>query len=117
VLKDKSHIIPPDIIMGYCRLQFRDGGASTIDPILRQAAAEFRSPEFDSITGISGSPVFDHTANALCGMVIRGGMTGNKCTIHYVDIFDIVRFLEGVSDHAPGIYYTKGLLQGAPTDR
>jgi hypothetical protein len=36
--------------------------------------AEFKDPEFASVTGISGSPVFDVTANALCGMVVRGGM-------------------------------------------
>jgi hypothetical protein len=47
--------------------------------------------EFSSITGISGSPVYNKTANALCGMVIRGGMSGPACTIYYVDVLDIVR--------------------------
>jgi hypothetical protein len=108
VLKEKTHIVPPDIIIGYCRLDFFDNGA-TSDPFLRHAIAEFLNPEFESVTGISGSPVFDRTANALCGMVIRGGMDGNKCEMRYADIFDIVRLLESVSQHAHESYYTKNV--------
>ena len=52
---------------------------------------------FKSVEGISGSPVFDRTANALCGMVVRGGMNGGSCNLIYVDIFDIMRLLEAVS--------------------
>jgi hypothetical protein len=55
-----------------CRLEFTDVGLGTSDPTLRTGLAEFKDPEFKSITGISGSPVFDITANALCGMVVRG---------------------------------------------
>jgi len=110
VLKDKSSIIPPDITIGYCQLQLRDVGASSSDPILRHAIAEFRNPEFDNIVGISGSPVFNQTANALCGMVVRGGMTGNRCNIYYIDIFDIGCFLEGVSEGVASTYYTENVL-------
>jgi hypothetical protein len=94
VLKEKTLIVSPDITIGYCLLEFRDAGNPSSDPVLRKATAEFRNPEFGSITGTSGSPVFDQTAIALCGMVVRGGMTGNKCNVYYVDIFDVVRFLE-----------------------
>jgi hypothetical protein len=107
VLKDKSQIIPPDITMGYCCLMLHDAGASTSDPFLRQATAQFSNPAFENIVGLSGSPVFDQTANVLCGMAIRGGMTGTHCIIHYVDIFDITRFLEGVSTRAASASYTK----------
>lgn len=69
--------------------------------------ALFGTLEFTSVTGISGLPVFNKTANALCGMVIRGGMNGPACTIYYVDVFDIVRLLEAVSERAPSTYYTK----------
>jgi hypothetical protein len=110
-LKDKSSIAHPDITIGYCSLEFKDAGASSFDPTLRQAKAEFVNPEFDSITGISGSPVFDETANALCGMVVRGGMTGGKCTIYYIDIFDIIRLLEAISERAENTYYTKIVSQ------
>jgi hypothetical protein len=111
VLKEKTTIIPPDISIGYCRLSFRDCGP-TSDPILRRAFAVFGEAlfgtlEFTSITGISGSPVFNKTANALCGMVIRGGMSGPACTIYYVDVFDIVRLLEAISTRAPSTYYIK----------
>jgi hypothetical protein len=108
VLKEKTHIDPPDITMGYCRLEFRDAGA-TSDPFLRLARAQFLNPKFESIVGISGSPVFDRTTNSLCGMVIRGGMNGTKCEIRYVDIFDIVRLLEAVHAHAPQTYYMKNI--------
>ena len=106
-LKDKSRIIPPDIFAAFCHLQFGDAGISTSDPTLRYAIAEFLNPEFSSITGISGSPVFDDTANALSGMVVRGSMTGNKCQIYYLDIFDIVKALEAVYAGDQSTYYLK----------
>jgi hypothetical protein len=107
VLKDKSRIDLPDIFFGYCRLQFLDIGYTTSDPTLRQGVAEFFRPDFQSVTGISGSPVFNQTANALCGMVVRGGMSGNRCTIYYIDIADIYPFLAAVSDRATNVSYTK----------
>jgi hypothetical protein len=107
VLKEKTTIVPPDITIGYCRLEFRDAGNSTADPVLREGRAEFWSPEFASITGISGAPVFDLTSNVLCGMVVRGGMTGARCNVHFIDAYDILRFLEGVNKRAPNSYYIK----------
>jgi hypothetical protein len=107
VLKDKTSIVPPDINIGYCRLEFHDAGPSKFDPFLRRAEALFDNPIITAVTGISGSPVYDRSANALCGMVIRGSMTDSYCTIHYLDIFDIVRFLEGVSEHKASAYYMK----------
>lgn len=110
VLKEKSQIDPPDIAIGYCRLEFQDVGPAS-DPFLRHAIAQFLNPEFSSIVGISGSPVFDRVSNALCGMVIRGGMTGSKCEIRYIDIFDIVRLLESVSEGVTKSYYKKNVLR------
>jgi len=107
VLKEQSIIDQPDIAFGYCRLEFTDNGLGTSDPTLRTGVAEFKDPEFTSITGISRSPVFDATANALCGMVVRGGMTGNRCQIHFMDIFDIMRLLEAISRGEASAYYTK----------
>jgi hypothetical protein len=65
VLKDQTQIVPPDITMGFCHLVLHDTGISASDPFLRQAKAVFLNPNFDNIVGISGSPVFDQTANAL----------------------------------------------------
>jgi hypothetical protein len=107
VLKDKTSIVPPDINIGYCRLEFHDAGPSKFDPFLRCAEALFDNPLITSVTGISGSPVYNRSANALCGMVIRGSMTDSHCTIHYLDIFDIVRFLQGVSERKASAYYMK----------
>jgi hypothetical protein len=107
VLKSKTQIIPPDITMGFCHLVLHDTGVSTSDPFLRQAKAVFLNPAFDNIVGISGSPVYDQTANALCGMVNRGGMVGSMCTIHYIDVFDIMKLLEALSARAASASYTK----------
>jgi len=84
-----------------------DTGASISDPFLRQAKALFGDPTFDNIIGVSGSPVFDQTANVLCGMVNRGGMIGNICMIYYFDIFDIIKLLECLSTRAASASYTK----------
>jgi hypothetical protein len=109
VLKEKSSIEANTITSGYCYLQMRGGGPYGQDPILRRAYAIFRDPDFASVTGISGSPVFDETAKALCGMVVRGGMQGAKCEILYADIFDIVKLIEAVSAGAESTYYAKTL--------
>ena len=52
-LKEKTFIDPPDITIGYCRLELTDDGA-TSDPIMRKAAAQYADPEFSDATGISG---------------------------------------------------------------
>ncbi len=112
VLKEKTRIDPPDITIGYCRLQLRDAGVVSSDPTLRLAVALFAEPAFSSITGISSAPVFDQTAQKLCGMVVRGGMNGTVCSLWYVDIFDIVQLLEDVSRGATNHDYVK--LQTRP---
>lgn len=111
VLKEKTSIVPPNIIIGYCNLQLRDMGP-TSDPFLRRAFAVFAQVsfgcgEFERVTGISGAPVFDVTAKALCGMVVRGGMTGPMCHLYYLDASDILRLLQAVHDRADGTYYVK----------
>ena len=112
VLKEKTTIIhadgkPGDIVIGYCQLEYADTTLTTHDAILREARAEFLAPAFSSVTGISGSPVYDKTAGGLCGMVVRGGMTGAKSNIRFIDMFDIVRFLEAVDSGATGTDYEK----------
>ena len=106
-LKDKSEIIPPDITVGFCVLEFVDAGTPVSDPFLRQGVAEIREPEFTRITGLSGSPVFDETANGLCGMVMRGAIEGNSCQIYYIDMSDIMKFLEALHAGASSTYYLK----------
>lgn len=110
VLKEKSSTVPGDFVFGYCRLEFQDDGVSA-DPILRKGIAEYREPEFSEITGISGAPVFDDSTNALCGMVVRGSLVESRCHIYFVDIFDIMRLLEAVSEGKESAFYTKTLLR------
>jgi hypothetical protein len=112
VLKEKTTIIhaegkPGDIVIGFCQLEYVDTTLTTHDAVLREAKAEFLAPAFSSVTGISGSLVYDKTAGALCGMVVRGGMTGAKSNIRFIDVFDIVRFLEGVVGGATSTNYKK----------
>jgi hypothetical protein len=77
---------------------------------LREAYAEFASPEFTEVTGISGAPVFNATSTKLAGMVVRGALDGSKCTIWYVDIFDIMQFLTAVAEGRADTDYTKTIL-------
>ena len=112
VLKEKTTIIhvdgkPGDIVIGYCHLEYTDTTLTTHDATLREAKAEFSTLVFSSITGISGSPVYDKTAGMLCGMVVRGGMVGKKSHIRFIDMFDIAKFLESISIGATNTNYTK----------
>lgn len=112
VLKEKTIIIHADegggdIVIGYCHLEYCDTTTATRDAVLREAKAEFLAPAFSSVIGISGSPIYDKTAGKLCGMVVRGGMNGAKSDIRFIDIFDIKKFLEGISSGATGADYEK----------
>jgi hypothetical protein len=107
VLKDQTSILPGDMQVGYCRLEFQDEGSAQFDPTLRSAVAQFENPAFRSLTGISGAPVFNQTARALCGMVVRGSMTNNYCTTYYLDVFDVVQLLDAASQGATSRYYIK----------
>lgn len=108
-LKDKTALVPSSLVAGYCCLKFVDNGRAPFDPFLRQGLAEFPAPGFDNLTGLSGAPVFDVSANTLCGMVCRAGMVGTQATLHYFDIFDIVKFLEAAASKSPHMTYDKNL--------
>jgi len=105
-LKEKVDI-SDTITPGFCFLEFVDSGADSSDPTLRQAHAKYKNPKFSSISGLSGAPVYNATANALCGMVVRGGMQGSACTIRYFDIFNMMQLLAGVHDGLSQTFYRK----------
>jgi hypothetical protein len=48
-------------------------------------------------------------------MVVRGGMVQNICNIYYIDIYDIVKFLTGVSNREGDVWYTKNVLLSVTT--
>nr|WP_294546009.1 hypothetical protein [uncultured Rhodopila sp.] len=110
-LKDQSAILEPDIAAGFAILEYQDGGAASFDPLLRSAVAEFAWPAFGRVTGLSGAPVYDVTANALCGVVMRGTMTGRKSTIHFLDAFHIVEMLKMIDRNDASTSYTRGVWQ------
>jgi hypothetical protein len=110
MLKNPTSIDGHDIAVHWYRLEFVDNGHSS-DPTLRLAVAVYDAPQFDNLTGLSGAPVFNEVSRKLCGMVVRGGMQGDACTIHYIDIFDIIRLLEAVVAGQEGTDYHKELAR------
>ncbi|MDT7814712.1 MAG: hypothetical protein QOJ42_4628 [Acidobacteriaceae bacterium] len=105
ISKEKSRLLPPpDGSIALCRLPLRDTG-TTSDPLLRRASAIYEGTEFESITGMSGAPVFDLTAKALCGMVVRGTLQNNICEVLYADIHDIIRLIDAVRTRTARTFY------------
>lgn len=109
VLKEKSEITENKLSPTFCNLEFVDTGVHAHDPTLRHAQARYVNPEFGSITGLSGAPIYNKRANALCGMVVRGGMAGDTCLIMYFDVFDMIQLLTAFHDGRAETHYRKGL--------
>jgi hypothetical protein len=110
-LKDKSFIAPPIIRMSHARLSMRDMGTTSFDPFLRSARMIDPFANFDSVTGLSGSPVFDASGNAMCGMVVRGGIKNGICWLYYLDIFDIEKMLEVAHARGDTIRYDRPAMK------
>jgi len=110
VLKGKSQICDGTITPCFCTLEFADAVPATSDPTLRHGIAKFDEPEFDSITGLSGAPVYNLRANGLCGMVVRGSMNGDDCSIYYIDLFDMMQILKCAHEGRAETYYRKTVL-------
>jgi hypothetical protein len=103
-LKEKSRIVPPSGHFAFHGLPIRDRGTSS-DPHLRRGSAHYSGIDFQAITGMSGGPVFNVNANALCGMVLRGGLRQGRCILYYIDIHHIVRLLQAVRDRTQFVIY------------
>jgi len=106
-LKDPSNIDDTKITPVFARLEFTDCGVTTSDPAIRQGVARYVDAEFARVTGLSGSPVFNTTTGRLCGVVARGDMRGGDATIYYIDIFDVMKVVEGVRVGASQVNYNK----------
>jgi hypothetical protein len=114
-LKEKSDLSEQPVISPtFCLLEFHDRGATSTDPLLREAFVQIHEPKFSSVTGISGSPVYNLTAKKLCGMVVRGTLTGRECRIWYIDIFDIMQILIAMIENRSTTDYTKHVLRWVP---
>jgi Trypsin-like peptidase domain len=105
-LKEKTVINPSDITVGYGRLEASDAGPSS-DPFLRRGAAQYLGHEFSTVTGISGAPVFNLRNNRLCGMIVRGGLTAGRFSVHYAGALDILRFAEAAFERRQSVFYTR----------
>jgi hypothetical protein len=104
-LKTHSEITETEIAPKFCLLELVDDTPFSHDPTLRRGFGVFDQPEFADVVGLSGSPVFNVTQSALCGMVVRGTLRDNMCTLWYVDIFDVCKLLEAVhAGHATTDY-------------
>ena len=106
-LKEKSAIVDEEIRPIFAYLEFSDAGSSSNDVALRKAQSQFQDLEFESLTGLSGSPVFNSTSEKLCGMIVRGGMIDGSAIIRFVDFYDILQILTAISDRCPSTRYTK----------
>ena len=107
-LKQKSSINPPHLFAGLCFLQFTDAGVAPFDHALRRGLATYSNPDFASISGMSGAPVYNLSNNALCGMLTRGGLQSDgACTVYFIDVFDIIQFLDAVSAGSDKVSYLK----------
>jgi hypothetical protein len=115
MLKNATSIDGHDISVSWWRLSFIDTGHSS-DPTLRQAMAVYEPPQFDSVIGLSGAPVFNEVSHMLCGMFVRGGIEGNVCTIRYIDVFDIIRLLEAVVAGHEDTDYNKRVAPAGPAN-
>jgi len=100
-------ITPDAIAPKFCLMEIVDDTPASHDPTLRRGFGVFDRPEFSDVVGLSGSPVFNVTQNALCGMVVRGSMQGDACVIRYLDMFDICKLLESVHEGHPATSYQK----------
>jgi hypothetical protein len=110
-IKEKTDLSGDRITPVFCLLEFLDRGANSSDVSLREAYAEFENPEFAEVTGISGSPVFNATTKKLAGMIVRGALIGNKCTVWYIDMFDIMQFITAIAEPRDSTDYTKTMIR------
>lgn len=99
----------------FAKLGFLDEGWHATDPFLRACSAYWRDPGFTTITGLSGSPVFNDTRDRLAGVMFRGNLSSDgSARGYYLDIEDVVRVLSVVHSGSMGADYMKVV---ALTDR
>src|SRR5262249_13509229 len=106
-LKEQTSIVD-DVAPTYVLLEFTDVGIARFDSTLRIGTAKFRERRFDNLSGVSGAPVYDQSANALCGMVLRAGRNEDDLwRIYFADMFDIMQLLDAIHDRKLETYYRK----------
>lgn len=82
------------------------------DFTLRECVGTFNlEPEGDklkSVTGLSGSPVFNRRSGLCCGLTTRGGITENgEIILRFVESFDLIRIINAAVSGADFVEYEK----------
>jgi hypothetical protein len=108
LFKDSTTIIDSVISPTFGLIEFTDQGAPGFDLALRRAEGRYVNPQWTSLTGFSGAPVFDVSAGRLAGMVVRASMPArDHAVLHYVDIVDIREALRAVANGTMQANYNK----------
>ena len=108
-IKEKTTIDDRVIVAIFGSLDLVDQGTSSFDPVLRMAYGTVTNPEFSSVTGLSGSPIFNLTRQKLCGMVVRGSLVQGVSKLFYIDIFDILKVLDAIQTGSANAIYKKDI--------
>jgi hypothetical protein len=87
-----------------------DSGFSSEDVVLRTAFGKFNKPLRSDVIGLCGSPVFNLSQKSLCGIVVRGGMNNDDCTLRYIDFFDVFKVLDAVHRKQSLAIYRKRII-------
>lgn len=103
-LKERTLLTLEEAATTYCHLGCTDSGVRLSDATLRSAEARL-DVQFNSVAGISGGAVYNITQRALCGMVVRGGLTGAVLSVHYLDIHHVVKMIQSVQSGNPTVHY------------
>lgn len=107
VPKEKTEIKDGVIRPTFAALGFVDDGPHAHDAFLRTCFARWAEPGLTSLSGLSGSPVFNSTKGVLCGVMVRGGIQGRDATGKYLDIDDVLRLVRCVHQGETATNYTK----------
>ncbi|MCK1553426.1 hypothetical protein IVB11_31360 [Bradyrhizobium sp. 177] len=101
--KEGSQLLPNGNF-ARCLLPLRDRGA-TGDSLVRLATARYGEAGFETITGMSGAPVFNLTKQVLCGMVLRGGFAAGLCQVRYLDIRHVIHLIHMIHTRTRRAFY------------
>jgi hypothetical protein len=119
LLKEHTTIDERDISPTFGLIEFTERGPASFDLALRHAEGLYVRPQFSSLTGFSGAPVFDVTSGLLSGMVVRATMPSpERALMYYIDVIDMLESLKAVANGTLQANYKKTVAipvaQGMP---
>jgi hypothetical protein len=121
VLKERSIFEPSMMSPTFIDCGFVDAGPSPNDPSVRVAQTRVFPGQIQSLAGLSGAPVYNVRTETVCGMVVRAGLERvgaiEALTVRYVDIYDIVKFLECMVSGREWAFYQKPIAVDAEVEK